>query len=99
MLLPPTRNLSKRKLPQKSVNREERRLSNLVDEVDEDRQEELFHTQKIFEIGKSSSKIHQKHHENQIEDILNYLEELSFLRIGKMEEDNKLKTELEKVRS
>ncbi|GKB24751.1 hypothetical protein Tco_0864152 [Tanacetum coccineum] len=52
----------------------------------------------IFEIGKSSSKIHLKHHENQIEDILNYLEELSFLRIGKMEEDNKLKTELEKVR-
>ncbi|GJR24247.1 hypothetical protein Tco_0972774 [Tanacetum coccineum] len=53
----------------------------------------------IFEIGKSSSKIHLKHHENQIEDILNYLEELSFLRIGEMEEDNKLKTELEKVRS
>ncbi|GJZ32523.1 hypothetical protein Tco_0577959 [Tanacetum coccineum] len=53
----------------------------------------------IFEIGKSSSKIHLKHHENQIEDILNYLEELSFHRIGKMEEDNKLKTELEKVRS
>ncbi|GKE25137.1 hypothetical protein Tco_1436649 [Tanacetum coccineum] len=51
----------------------------------------------IFEIGKSSSKIHLKHH--QIEDILNYLEELSFLRIGKMEEDNKLKTELEKVHS
>ncbi|GJU34683.1 hypothetical protein Tco_1183037 [Tanacetum coccineum] len=39
------------------------------------------------------------HRENQIEDILNYLEELSFLRIGKMEEDNKLKTELEKVLS
>ncbi|GKA79100.1 hypothetical protein Tco_0785696 [Tanacetum coccineum] len=53
----------------------------------------------IFEIGKSSSKIHLKHHENQIEDILNYLEELSFYRIGEMEEDNKLKTELEKVRS
>ncbi|GJZ10763.1 hypothetical protein Tco_0545522 [Tanacetum coccineum] len=52
----------------------------------------------IFEIGKSSSKIHLKHHENQIEDILNYLKELYFLRIGKMEEDNKLKTELEKVR-
>ncbi|GJR28619.1 hypothetical protein Tco_1104851 [Tanacetum coccineum] len=52
----------------------------------------------IFEIGKSSSKIHLKHHENQIKDILNYLEELSFFRIGKMEEDNKLKTELEKVR-
>ncbi|GJZ49476.1 hypothetical protein Tco_0603666 [Tanacetum coccineum] len=41
----------------------------------------------IFEIGKSSCKIHLKHHENQIEDILNYLEELSFLRIGEMEED------------
>ncbi|GKC28480.1 hypothetical protein Tco_1035774 [Tanacetum coccineum] len=52
----------------------------------------------IFEIGKSSSKIHLKHHKNQIEDILNYLEELSFLRMGKKEEDNKLKTELEKVR-
>ncbi|GKE89549.1 hypothetical protein Tco_1567024 [Tanacetum coccineum] len=53
----------------------------------------------IFEIGISSSKIHLKHHENQIEDILNYLEELSFHRIGKMKEDNKLKTELEKVHS
>ncbi|GJR56373.1 hypothetical protein Tco_1406894 [Tanacetum coccineum] len=53
----------------------------------------------IFKIGKSSIKIHLKHHEEQIEDILNYLEELSFLRIGKIEEDNKLKTELEKVRS
>ncbi|GKD26042.1 hypothetical protein Tco_1232256, partial [Tanacetum coccineum] len=50
----------------------------------------------IFEIGKISSKIHLKHHENQIKDILNYLEELSFLRIEKIEEDNKLKTELEK---
>ncbi|GKC86174.1 hypothetical protein Tco_1141891 [Tanacetum coccineum] len=29
--------------------------------------------------------------------ILNYLEELSFYGIGEMEEDNKLKTELEKV--
>ncbi|GKD51901.1 hypothetical protein Tco_1280877 [Tanacetum coccineum] len=48
--------------------------------------------------GKSSSKIHLKHHENQIEDIFNYLKELSFFRIGKMEEDNKLKTKLEKVR-
>ncbi|GKA28489.1 hypothetical protein Tco_0714657, partial [Tanacetum coccineum] len=44
----------------------------------------------IFKIGKSSSKIHLKHRENQIEDILNYLEELSFYRIGEMEEDNKL---------
>ncbi|GKA81909.1 hypothetical protein Tco_0788657 [Tanacetum coccineum] len=40
----------------------------------------------IFEIGKSSSKIHLKHHENQIEDILNYLDELSLHRIEKMEE-------------
>ncbi|GKE04667.1 hypothetical protein Tco_1396685 [Tanacetum coccineum] len=53
----------------------------------------------IFEIGKSLIKIHLKHHEEQIEYILNYLEELSFLRIGKIEEDNKLKTELKKVRS
>ncbi|GJX78388.1 hypothetical protein Tco_0325199 [Tanacetum coccineum] len=40
----------------------------------------------ILEIGKSSIKIHLKHHEEQIKDILNYLEELSFHRIGKMEE-------------
>ncbi|GKD81696.1 hypothetical protein Tco_1348535 [Tanacetum coccineum] len=53
----------------------------------------------IFEIGKSSSKIHLKHHENQIKDILNYLEELSFYRIREMEEDNKLKTELERIRT
>ncbi|GJX43873.1 hypothetical protein Tco_0260549, partial [Tanacetum coccineum] len=53
----------------------------------------------IFEIGKSSSKIHLKHHENQIEDILNYLEELSFYRIGEMEEDNKLKTERKRIRT
>nr|GFA19608.1 hypothetical protein [Tanacetum cinerariifolium] len=32
----------------------------------------------IFEIGKISIKMHLKHHEKQIEDILNYLEELSF---------------------
>ncbi|GKA64002.1 hypothetical protein Tco_0763608 [Tanacetum coccineum] len=64
----------------------------------------------IFEIGKSSIKIHLKHHEEQIEDILNYLEELSFNRIEKMEKGhinrmiiqrngNELKTELERVRS
>ncbi|GJR27894.1 hypothetical protein Tco_1104126 [Tanacetum coccineum] len=40
----------------------------------------------IFEIGKSLIKIYLKHHEEQIEDILNYLEELSFHRIEKMEE-------------
>nr|GEU75511.1 hypothetical protein [Tanacetum cinerariifolium] len=65
----------------------------------------------IFEIGKSSIKMHLKHHEKQIEDILNYLEELSFHRIEKMEERlvnggmiiqidfDELKTELEKVHS
>ncbi|GKE35426.1 hypothetical protein Tco_1454748, partial [Tanacetum coccineum] len=47
----------------------------------------------IFEIGKSSSKIHLKHHKNQIEDISNYLKELSFLCI------EKLKTKLEKIHS
>nr|GEZ54878.1 hypothetical protein [Tanacetum cinerariifolium] len=42
--------------------------------------------EQIFKIGKSSIKMHLKHHEKQIEDILNYLEELSFHRIEKMEE-------------
>ncbi|GJZ16495.1 hypothetical protein Tco_0552172 [Tanacetum coccineum] len=40
----------------------------------------------IFEIGKSSIKIHLKHQEEQIEDILNNLEELSFHHIEKIEE-------------
>ncbi|GJW10288.1 hypothetical protein Tco_1576115 [Tanacetum coccineum] len=40
----------------------------------------------IFEIGKCSDKMHLKHHEKQVEDILNYLEELSFHYIEKMEE-------------
>ncbi|GKE34760.1 hypothetical protein Tco_1454082 [Tanacetum coccineum] len=65
----------------------------------------------IFEIGKSSIKMHLKHHEKQIEDILNYLEELSFHCVEKMEEGhindrmiiqkdgNQLKTELKRVRS
>ncbi|GJQ95322.1 hypothetical protein Tco_0006461 [Tanacetum coccineum] len=56
-------------------------------------------------------KIHLKHHENQIEDILNYLDELSFHRIEKMEEGrindrmiirrngNELKTELKRIRT
>nr|GEV56930.1 reverse transcriptase domain-containing protein [Tanacetum cinerariifolium] len=67
--------------------------------------------EQIFEIGKSYIKMHLKHHEKQIEDILNYLEELSFHRIEKTEErlvngwmiiqrdSDKLKTEFEKVRS
>ncbi|GJY25163.1 hypothetical protein Tco_0399889 [Tanacetum coccineum] len=64
----------------------------------------------IFEIGKCSTKMYLKHHEEQVEDILNYLEELSFHRIEKMEEgrinrmitqrnSNELKIELERVRS
>ncbi|GJV49877.1 reverse transcriptase domain-containing protein [Tanacetum coccineum] len=40
----------------------------------------------IFEIGKFSTKMYLKHHEERVEDILNYLEELSFHRIEKMEE-------------
>ncbi|GJR42037.1 hypothetical protein Tco_1310140 [Tanacetum coccineum] len=40
----------------------------------------------VFEIGKCSDKMYLKHHEEQIKDILNYLEELSFHRIEKMEE-------------
>ncbi|GJW69475.1 hypothetical protein Tco_0123899 [Tanacetum coccineum] len=63
----------------------------------------------IFEIGKSSVKMHLKHHEEQIEDILNYLDELSFHRIDIMEEgrindrmiiqreSNVLKTELKRI--
>ncbi|GKB08009.1 hypothetical protein Tco_0836293 [Tanacetum coccineum] len=62
----------------------------------------------IFEIGKCSIKIYLKHHEEQVEDILNYLEELSFRRIEKMEEgrndrmiirrnSDELKIELERI--
>nr|GFC04842.1 hypothetical protein [Tanacetum cinerariifolium] len=40
----------------------------------------------IYELGKSSIKMRVKHHEEQVENILNYLEELSFHRIDKMEE-------------
>ncbi|GKA98498.1 hypothetical protein Tco_0826435 [Tanacetum coccineum] len=51
----------------------------------------------------TSSLMHLKHHEKQIEDILNYLDELSFHRIEKMEEGringNELKTELKKIRT
>ncbi|GJS64107.1 hypothetical protein Tco_0678671 [Tanacetum coccineum] len=55
--------------------------------------------------------MHLKHHEEQIKDILNYLDELSFHRIEKMEEGrindrmiirrngNKLKTELKRIRT
>ncbi|GJX13469.1 reverse transcriptase domain-containing protein [Tanacetum coccineum] len=55
--------------------------------------------------------MHLKHHDEQIEDILNYLDELSFYRIKKMEEGrindrmiirrngNELKTELKRIRT
>ncbi|GKE24993.1 hypothetical protein Tco_1436505 [Tanacetum coccineum] len=39
----------------------------------------------IFELWKGSIKMHLKHHEKQIEDILNYLDELSFHHIEKMD--------------
>ncbi|GJY09319.1 hypothetical protein Tco_0377504 [Tanacetum coccineum] len=62
----------------------------------------------IFEIGKCSVKMHLKHHEKQVEDILNYLDELSFHRIEKIEEgridimiirrnSDELKTKLKKI--
>ncbi|GJY30274.1 hypothetical protein Tco_0413769 [Tanacetum coccineum] len=63
----------------------------------------------IFEIGKCSVKMHLKYHEEQAEDILNYLDELSFNHIKKMEEgrindrmiirrnSDELKTELERI--
>ncbi|GJR13192.1 hypothetical protein Tco_0795844 [Tanacetum coccineum] len=55
----------------------------------------------VFDIGKCSIKIHLKHHEEQVEDILNYLEELSFYCIERMEEGrtngNELKTELKRI--
>ncbi|GKB34113.1 hypothetical protein Tco_0879055 [Tanacetum coccineum] len=40
----------------------------------------------IYELGKSSIKMRVKHHEKQIESILNYLEELSFYYIEKIKE-------------
>ncbi|GJV59437.1 hypothetical protein Tco_1465537 [Tanacetum coccineum] len=57
----------------------------------------------IFEIGKCSIKMYLKHHEEQIKDILNYLEELYLHRIKRMEEGringNELKTELKEIRT
>ncbi|GJR55830.1 hypothetical protein Tco_1406351 [Tanacetum coccineum] len=64
----------------------------------------------IFEIGKCSDKMYLKHHEGQIEDILNYLDELYLHHIEKMEEgridrmiirrnSDELKTELKKIRT
>ncbi|GKB37622.1 hypothetical protein Tco_0882564 [Tanacetum coccineum] len=64
----------------------------------------------VFKIGKCSDKMYLKHHEKQVEDILNYLDELSFHYIEKMKEGrinrmiirrdgNKLKTELKRIRT
>ncbi|GKA63725.1 hypothetical protein Tco_0763331 [Tanacetum coccineum] len=57
----------------------------------------------VFEIGKCSDKMYLKHHEKQVEDILNYLDELHLHRIERMEEGringNKLKTELKGIRT
>ncbi|GJT23571.1 hypothetical protein Tco_0893508 [Tanacetum coccineum] len=57
----------------------------------------------IFEIGKYSDKMYMKHHEKQVEDILNYLGELHLHRIERMEEErtngNELKTKLKRTRT
>ncbi|GJW29421.1 hypothetical protein Tco_0046296 [Tanacetum coccineum] len=64
----------------------------------------------IFEIGKCPIEMYLKHHEGQIEDILNYLDELYLHHIEKMEEgridrmiirrnSNELKTKLKKIRT
>ncbi|GKF50331.1 hypothetical protein Tco_0146798 [Tanacetum coccineum] len=66
-----------------------------------------FTPPQVFEIGKYSDKRYLKHHEEQIEDILNYLDELSFHRIEKIEgridrmiirrNSDELKTKLKKI--
>ncbi|GJX82897.1 hypothetical protein Tco_0332378 [Tanacetum coccineum] len=52
--------------------------------------------------SKCSDKMYLKHHEKQVEDILNYLDELYLHRIERMEEGringNELKTELKEIR-
>ncbi|GJX44378.1 hypothetical protein Tco_0261054 [Tanacetum coccineum] len=65
----------------------------------------------VFEIAKCLDKMYLKHHEKQIEDILNYLDKLSLHRIEKMEkghtndrmiiqrDGNELKTELKRIRT
>ncbi|GJY55358.1 hypothetical protein Tco_0454473 [Tanacetum coccineum] len=55
------------------------------------------------QLRKCPIKMYLKHHEGQIEDILNYLDELYLHHIEKMEEgrinSNKLKTELKRIRT
>ncbi|GJS58432.1 hypothetical protein Tco_0653216 [Tanacetum coccineum] len=53
--------------------------------------------------GINQDKMYLKHHEKQVEDILNYLDELHLHRIERMEEErtngNELKTELKRIRT
>ncbi|GJW02344.1 hypothetical protein Tco_1561200 [Tanacetum coccineum] len=57
----------------------------------------------VFEIEKYSDKRYLKHHEKQVKDILNYLDELHLYRIERIEEGringNKLKTEPNRIRT
>ncbi|GJS69556.1 reverse transcriptase domain-containing protein [Tanacetum coccineum] len=57
----------------------------------------------VFEIGKCSDKMYLKHHEKQVEDIVNYLDELHLHRIERMKEErtngNELKTKLKRIRT
>ncbi|GJY38473.1 hypothetical protein Tco_0424837 [Tanacetum coccineum] len=57
----------------------------------------------VIKIGKCSDKMYLKHHEKQVEDILNYLDELHLHHIERMEEErtngNELKTELKRIRT
>ncbi|GKG05710.1 hypothetical protein Tco_0325796, partial [Tanacetum coccineum] len=51
--------------------------------------------------GKCSNKMYLKHHEKQVKDILNYLDELYLHHIERMEEgrinDNELKTKFKEI--
>ncbi|GKG29934.1 hypothetical protein Tco_0419832, partial [Tanacetum coccineum] len=55
----------------------------------------------VFEIEKCSDKMYLKHHEKQVKDILNYLDELYLHRIERMEEGhingNEQKTKLKEI--
>ncbi|GJY19453.1 hypothetical protein Tco_0390944 [Tanacetum coccineum] len=53
----------------------------------------------VFEIGKCSDKMYLKHHEKQVEDILNYLDELHLHRIERMEEERTNGNELKRIRT
>ncbi|GJU71710.1 hypothetical protein Tco_1263115 [Tanacetum coccineum] len=57
----------------------------------------------FIESSQNQNPMYLKHHEKQVEDILNYLDELHLHRIERMEEGringNKLKTELKRIRT